>query len=60
MCGSVSGDHEGFCLKAADTMIKKRKLTSYCVCRWEEEYTARMDLQEKVAELEEVTLTSKY
>lgn len=30
-------------------------ITSVCVfCRWEEEYTARMDLQEKVAELEEV------
>lgn len=29
---------------------------SLCVCRWEEEYTARMDLQEKVAELEEVIL----
>lgn len=26
-----------------------------CVCRWEEEYTARMDLQEKVVELEEVS-----
>lgn len=24
-CGSVSGDHEGFCLKAADMKIKKRK-----------------------------------
>lgn len=28
-------------------------LVSVC-CRWEEEYTARMDLQENVAELEEV------
>lgn len=25
-----------------------------CVYRWEEEYAARMDLQERVAELEEV------
>ncbi len=34
-------------------------ITAFCLCvcvcgRWEEEYTARMDLQEKVAELEEV------
>lgn len=27
------------------------------LCRWEEEYAARMDLQEKVAELEEVKST---
>lgn len=29
----------------------------HSICRWEEEYAARMDLQEKVAELEEVKLT---
>ena len=28
----------------------------HIVCRWEEEYTVRVDLQEKLGELEEVGL----
>lgn len=30
-----------------------------CVFRWEEEYTMRMDLQQKIADLQEVTLSGK-
>lgn len=32
----------------------------HSLCRWEEEYAARMDLQEKVAELEEVKSTLNH
>lgn len=35
------------------------RLFTFCICgflRWEEEYTMRMDLQQKIADLQEVRL----
>ena len=42
-------------------LCEVRLAVSQCVCvhvclRWEEEYTARVDLQDKVSELEEVNV----
>lgn len=39
--------------------VLKAVLTLVCVFRWEEEYTMRMDLQQKITDLQEVTLLQK-